>query len=285
MKKNYTLFIDSGIGGLSTLAETYKLLHHELIYYSDNANCPYGQRSKKEIFEILKNIILEVRKSHNIDTVVLACNTATTSAIKPLRNAFGDLKFIGTEPAVKLAKTMGSKNILVLCTPATAKQKKYLKLAHQTKAKIHTLKMPCLAFALETFFSAPSIFAWVKILKQLYFSRAKFKNIDGVVLGCTHYVLIRGTFQKIFNLPVFDGNFGVAKQVLLARTKNETPKISFFDNIRKSKYSSISPLNFDNYHASMPNSIENDIIFMFSREDSVIKEKYIKTFMQILANN
>ncbi len=283
MKKNYTLFIDSGIGGLSTLAEAYKLLPQNYIYYSDNANCPYGSKTKKQIFEIVKNIILSVKKSYNIKVVVLACNTATTSAIKNLRKTFGEIKFIGTEPAIKLAAGLGYKKIVVLCTPATAKQHKYLSLAHKTKSKIKTIKMFKLASSIEAYFDTPSQKNKVWLQKQLYFARAKCKNFDGVVLGCTHYVLIENMVQKIFNKPVINGNFGVAKQVLFVCTGLRQQNTAFSDNFCKNQISK-SPSSNSNNFRNIKNSSTKNIIFMFSRQEDGIKEKYIKTFNQILAN-
>lgn len=69
MKKEYILFIDSGVGGLSILSEVCKLFPSNFIYFSDNGHCPYGSRSKSDIFELLKNIIVELKRFFEIISV------------------------------------------------------------------------------------------------------------------------------------------------------------------------------------------------------------------------
>ena len=123
MKKEYSLFIDSGIGGLSTLAFTQKILKANYIYFADNKNAPYGSHTKNEILKYLTKIISNVQNKYPLKMVVLACNTATTSAVKQLRNLF-DIPIIGTEPAITLAKNNGYNHVFALTTETTKKQLK-----------------------------------------------------------------------------------------------------------------------------------------------------------------
>ena len=97
------LFIDSGIGGLSTLASSYNLTQANYIYFADNKFAPYGTKSDKFLKERLSTIVNYFSKKRNISMVVLACNTATTSTIKFLREKFPNLIFVGTEPAYNIA--------------------------------------------------------------------------------------------------------------------------------------------------------------------------------------
>ena len=112
MKKEYILVVDSGIGGLSILAQMLKLFNSNIVYFADNKHCPYGSHSRAEILNFLVKIIDKIRKKYNLKIVVLACNTATTSAILHLRKKYKDLVFIGTEPALNLANQLNYKQIL-----------------------------------------------------------------------------------------------------------------------------------------------------------------------------
>ncbi len=212
MKKEYILVIDSGLGGLSVLAELVKFLPANYLYYADNKNCPYGEKTKEEITLILSQIICEMSSKYHLKMVVLACNTATTSAINNLRDTFKNLVFIGTEPAIKLAENLNYKSVLALTTPTTANQDKYIQLQRSLKNNIKTLKMSTLALNIERFFTEPSILNALRLKKELFFIKNHAKNHDCIVLGCTHYVLIKDLIEKCTHKPMIDGNFGIAKQ-------------------------------------------------------------------------
>lgn len=260
MKKEYILFIDSGIGGLSTLAETYKILPANYIYFSDNKNHPYGKHSRKEILLFLKQIIDKVRNNFNIKIVVLACNTATTSAIESLRSFYRDLCFVGTEPAIKQAYDLGYRNILVLSTPLTAKQKKYktLKLKF-SDANISTKSMQNFAHNIEAFYHASSPLYNLKLIKDLFVIKNSAKNHDAIVLGCTHYCLVKRQIKQFAGLPLISGNSGVSMRV--------------FD-----KFKQISEQKNLQNMSLLP-------IFLFSTPSKSLEQKYIKIFSQILANH
>ena len=139
--------VDSGSGGLSVLKEITRLLPGEkYIYYSDNAYCPYGEKSQDFIMERMRTVS-EYLMGEGADIIVVACNTATSAAIAVLRGLYADpsseecrervlkatggrrdhVKFIGMEPAVKPA-ALGTKTgiIGVLATVGTLKGSKYL---------------------------------------------------------------------------------------------------------------------------------------------------------------
>ena len=103
MENKYILFIDSGIGGLTTLAENMKHMKANYIYFADNKYVPYGSKTTDFLIERLTKIIKFFIKKFNIKIIVLACNTATTTSIFALRQRFKNLIFIGTEPAYKVA--------------------------------------------------------------------------------------------------------------------------------------------------------------------------------------
>jgi len=214
MKKEYILFIDSGIGGLSTLAETIKILPANYIYFADIKHCPYGSLSHAKITKILKETISSLMLKFNISVVVLACNTATTSAIENLRKTFPKTEFVGTEPAINLAQKKGFKNILCLATPTTTKQKKYVDLTQKMYSKLHTQSMPTLASNIEYFFTNPTVYNLFSLAKDLYEIKNLSQKYDSIVLGCTHYVLVEDIISQISQKTVIHGNIGISRQIL-----------------------------------------------------------------------
>ena len=254
MKKDYILIIDSGIGGLSTLSEIYKKLPANFIYFADNKHAPYGNHSNDEIYEFLKEIIDSVCLNYKIVMVVLACNTATTSAIDKLRNEFSGIKFIGTEPAIKLAYKLNYKHILSVATPTTIKTKKYKHLASSLNVCIKNLALSSFASIIEEYFVSRSIFALFCMQKNIYEIVRKSRNCDCLCLGCTHYIFVKNNLKKITKLPAFDGNFGVFKQVLFWHAKL---------GIKKESYAKVK--------------------FLVSNQTRATKEIYKKIFYEILA--
>ena len=110
---------DSGVGGLSVLREIRKLLPEEkYIYYSDNAHCPYGEKSQEYIIDRAREIT-RFLLSQGAEIIVVACNTATAAAIATLRKEF-DVRFIGMEPAIKPAAAITKTGVVgVLATAGT----------------------------------------------------------------------------------------------------------------------------------------------------------------------
>lgn len=254
MKKEYILFIDSGIGGLSTLSIAYKNLPTNYIYYADNKHVPYGNHTKDEIYEFLKQIVVSMLKKFKLIMVVLACNTATTSAIDKLRDKFKGIKFIGTEPAIRLAHKSNYKHILSVATPTTIKQKKYKHLESSLNVCIKNLALSTFASSIESYYISRSIYAYFIMQKNIYTIAKKSRSSDCLCLGCTHYVFVKDRLKKITKLPAFDGNFGVFKQVLFWHAKLSTRAQS-----------------------------KSTVIFFVSDPSSGTKEIYKKIFYEILA--
>ena len=254
MKKEYILVIDSGVGGLSILAELYKILPANYLYFADNKDCPYGLKSEAEITKFLTDIIGFYCYKYTIKLVVLACNTATASAIEPLRQTFKNIVFVGTEPAVKLANKLGFNNILSITTPATAKQNKYKKLENSVSSRVRTLPIPTFASNIEHFLCQNHILDAMRTKSDIYVIKKQIKNFDCVVLGCTHYALIKDFLQEFINIPLIDGSPQIAKQTAsLAKIINFTPTYS------------------------------PSVKFVFSRNYSGVTQIYKKIFRQILA--
>lgn len=233
---NIVIF-DSGIGGLSVWqCLTKKLSGADYVYFADNKNFPYGDKSQQFLQrEAAQNIAL-LDKNYDISCVVLACNTLTAVAVDYLRATFPHLLFVGTEPSVKQALNYTVNNIVVATTSLTSKSPRiFSRFNHHN---VHFVPFPDLATLVENDAPQREISAYVRTsLSQLDFS------FDCIVLGCTHFVLIRELFKReAFNCKIFDGNNGVADRVKnLVKRKNKTNYVNVvLSEPNQEKYEQIS---------------------------------------------
>ena len=215
---------DSGIGGLTVLEELKKVLPNEdYLFYADSKNCPYGEKSDTELYDITSNIV-DYLIDKDCKIIVIACNTATTRCIKYLRDKYKDMTFIGTEPAIKVACDRDYKNILVMATPATISSERTHILVNDNKKDYENIYLvPCegLADAIET----DNFKKQEDIVSSIY-DEYKDKNIDAIVLGCTHYPHIKELISKYFtNAELLDGGNGVARE-----TKRQLEKMNALGN-------------------------------------------------------
>ncbi len=205
--------LDSGIGGTTVLTEIKKLLPKEdYIYYADSKNNPYGEKTEQEINEIVDDIVKYLITDKNCKMIVIACNTATTRCMKNLKEKYPNIPFIGTVPAIKVACDNNYKNTLVLATPSTIDSLRTKELIRDNKKYDQEITL----ISCEGLANAIEIKNQEKITKILSDVKDQVKNkkIDSIVLGCTHYPLIKEDINKIFpNIPQLDGSFGVAKEV------------------------------------------------------------------------
>lgn len=204
--------IDSGIGGKGIEREIKKQLPKvKIIYLADSINFPYGTKPVKVLHKILEeNISAMIKKGAQI--IVLACNSATVSSVKYLRKKF-DIPIVGVVPAIKpAAKTTKTKNIAIFATPITSKSKAQGELIKKYCSDYEVYKIPFknLAGQIEK-----NEIKKAKINIQNQWQKYRNKNIDTIVLGCTHYTLIRPEIQKIVgkNVKIIDSNKAVARQV------------------------------------------------------------------------
>lgn len=187
---------DSGAGGLSVFREIYKLLPEEkFIYYSDNAHCPYGEKSREYIIDRAR-AITSFLISEGAEIIVVACNTATAAAIATLREEF-PISFIGMEPAVKPAAQATETGVVgVLATAGTLKATKYIdtraKWAQDVKIVEHIGQgfVELVENGTMTGQEAESVVA--KSVVPLLDAGA-----DTIVLGCTHYPFLSDTILKV----------------------------------------------------------------------------------------
>lgn len=200
---------DSGKGGTTILTTVQKLLpNEEYRYVADSKNCPYGEKTDAELMQITSGIVEDLI-SWGAKIIVIACNTATTRCIKKLREKYPAVEFVGTEPAIRLAAKSDARKVLVMATPGTVESERTAQLLAENQKpsqKIELLACAGLADAIEKDENID------QTLKKLLGGVPK--DFDLVVLGCTHYSLIKDRIQKYFkNAQLIDGNDGVARRV------------------------------------------------------------------------
>ncbi len=205
MLKGKIAFFDSGIGGLTVLrACMERLENYEYYYYGDNARAPYGNLPKERIRQYLIEAFT-LFEDLKMDAVVLACNTATAVCMEELRERYG-FPIIGTEPAVFPAAAMGGE-VLVLATRTTVESERLVRL----------LDKACRAYPSTRFRVVACDELAGGIERGIVFEELKkylpICNPSAVVLGCTHYVFLKNEVERFYNVPVFDGNDGVASRL------------------------------------------------------------------------
>lgn len=201
---------DSGVGGISTLKEAVRLLPTEdFIYYGDTANAPYGTKSTDEVMKCVRNVLKRLL-SENIKALLIACNTATSVAAATLRQELS-IPVIGMEPALKPA-SMARKdgNILVLATPVTLALPKFQLLMSQYGEGAIPVPCPGLMDLVERRDAEECRDYLGKLMEQY-----DPEETDAVVLGCTHYVFLRGMLETMLpkRIMIADGNAGTARQL------------------------------------------------------------------------
>ena len=199
---------DSGIGGATVLRELIKLLPYEkYLYYCDTENFPYGDKSKEELIEICDRIVSYlINKGSKI--IVIACNTASANCKDYLRSKY-NIPIIAIEPAYKMVYDLSYQyKTLVMATHATLNSKSFLDLYNKYNNS-NTILIECsgLADLIEENNKE-------KIINYLEDNIGKYNNIKNVVLGCTHYPLIKHEIIKVLgNVKFFDGSKGVSNRV------------------------------------------------------------------------
>lgn len=227
---------DSGEGGLSVLKEITRLLPEaEYVYYSDNAHCPYGEKSPEYIQDRARAITERLLKE-GADVIVVACNTATAAAISVLRSEYSDASsqevrdkvreltggrhdhicFIGMEPAVKPA-ALGTRTgvVGVLATAGTLKGSKYLKTKESVDDQVNVFEHVGRGF--------------VELVEEGRLSSIEAEDVvkaslgpllsagaDIIVLGCTHYPFLLPVLQKVAgpDIRFIDPAPAVARQLV-----------------------------------------------------------------------
>ncbi len=215
--------IDSGIGGVTVLKECLKVVpNFEYIYYSDSIHNPYGDQSQDVVIGYCDTIVSQlIDKGCKI--IIIACNTASAMAVEYLRNKYKDIYFIAIEPAIKLAYDMGHGGTLIMATKGTMDSDRF----HTLYDKYHHDNYYLLScVGLANLIESDN---YDRVMDYLVQHLSQYKGkVSNVVLGCTHYPLIKKEICKVLgNVTFYDGAIGVSKQ--LKRTIDENYFVSSND--------------------------------------------------------
>lgn len=215
-------FFDSGVGGTSIWKEMIALLPNEnTIYLADSANAPYGKKSKKEIIALSeKNTEFLINKGCKL--IVVACNTATTNAITHLRNKYA-IPFIGIEPAIKPAALQTRTNTIgILATKGTLCSDLFAKTSTKFASHVQVIEQVGEGLV-ELIEKGETDSKKVKKLLNVYLLPMKEKQIDYLILGCTHYPYIIPSIRTIVGgeVHIIDSGYAVSKQIKKVLTKNK----------------------------------------------------------------
>ncbi|MEY4978176.1 MAG: glutamate racemase [Pseudomonadota bacterium] len=194
---------DSGVGGLSVLrALLAEMPQVAFVYVADSGFAPYGERSAQAVKDRASRITRHLVQQHQMDALVVACNTATALAIEDLRHSYPQLPIVGVEPALKTAASLTrSGHVGVLATRGTLHSERFARLRRHIEAAtahaVHFICQPCdgLADAIERDDPATT---WQ--LCQRYLEALQTQTptaIDTLVLGCTHYPFAADVLQEL----------------------------------------------------------------------------------------
>ena len=212
------LFFDSGVGGLSVLGPTLKLIPTApIVYAADSAGFPYGKRSEAEIASRVPAILGRLVERFHPRLAVIACNTASTIALDHVRSAL-DLPVVGTVPAIKPAAEMSKSRVIgVLGTEATVRQPYVDDLAAKFAADCTIIRhgSPELVELAEAKLGGEDVSVdSVRAAAQPMFDAPGGDRIDTVVLACTHFPLLEDELRAAFpGVAYVDGGAGIARRI------------------------------------------------------------------------
>jgi glutamate racemase len=209
---------DSGIGGLTVASAIKRALPNEsIVYYGDTAHLPYGDKSKELIAQYAVSITDFLLKEKNCKAIVIACNTASAAAYETLRDSYK-----GTVPVINVIDPMIEEvisddtlsNVGIIATKTTVNSGVYQEKLSRRKPELeyHALATPLLASMIEEGFYNNTISE--AVLKE-YLSDSSLEGINGLVLACTHYPLIKKEIDRFFHgkVKIFDSAEVVARKL------------------------------------------------------------------------
>ncbi|MCK6605562.1 MAG: glutamate racemase [Ignavibacteriaceae bacterium] len=238
---------DSGIGGLTVVKKIIEYLPNEnIVYFGDTARVPYGSKSNDTIIEYSIQDT-EFLLTHDVKAIVVACNTASSMAIPALKEKFNLPIISMIEPgSQKAAEKTKSGKIGVIGTRSTISNKAYSKQLKLINREFEILERSCPLFvplAEEGWIDHPATFQ----IASEYLTELKYEGVDTLILGCTHYPILRKTIQKVMGESVQLIDSGVAaaytvQEILIRKNLLNTSDTSPF----KKFYVSDIPSQFKN---------------------------------------
>ncbi len=213
---------DSGLGGLSVWGAIKSRLPHEsLLYLGDGVNCPYGLRSQSQIRDLAFRGVEELL-DRGCKMIVVACNTATNSAIEELRKAYPTIPFVGMEPAVKPACLLTKTGVVgVLATQRTVEGDMFHRTAAKYGDNIRVIATFGRGFVELVEADKESSAEAEEIVGEAIEEMIK-EGVDQIVLGCTHYPFLSAVITKLApGINIIEPSSAVAKQVEKLLVEND----------------------------------------------------------------
>lgn len=206
---------DSGLGGLSVLRKCMMVMPYEnFIYYGDSLHAPYGTKTLQEVRERSFAVVEELLHQ-GVKGIVVACNTATSAAVRLMRERYPKLPLVGIEPAIKPAALQHPGSVvLVMATPMTLAEEKFQRLKGQYERVAQIEDIPCgglMEYIEQGVLSGPELEGYLAD-KLAAFS---MERVGAIVLGCTHYPFIQETLRKLVGerVEIIDGSGGTAREI------------------------------------------------------------------------
>lgn len=206
---------DSGIGGLSVLHQALKYLpDQQFLYFADEANVPYGEKTKREIIGYVDDAIAFLVEQ-GAEAIVVACNTATSVAITKLRAKYS-IPIVGMEPAIKKALDLyGEHRVLVAATPITVRGEKLHGLMERVDRNhlVDLIPLPMLVRSAERgVFESEAITDYIQDMMKDY----RLDDYSSMVLGCTHFNYFKKVLRTLLpdHIRFVDGNEGTIRQLM-----------------------------------------------------------------------
>ena len=245
---------DSGFGGLTVLKKLVETLPSEdFIYFGDTAHLPYGSKLPEEIKRFVRDIVKFLR-GFNVKLIVVACNSSSAIAMEEIKKIV-DVPVVGViEPAVRAAlKNTKSRRIGVIGTEVTIKSNAYKKAFSMANHNVKVFQKPCPLFVPlveEGFLDHRATYS----IAEYYLNELKERDIDQLVLGCTHYPLLKKVIRKVMGegIELVDSSIEVSKEVAdilerehLRNTRRTNGYRKFFVSGSSSKFKRMANKLFD----------------------------------------
>lgn len=205
--------LDSGLGGFSLLKDLMESsLDAEYFFITDNDHVPYGEKSQNYILERMK-VLTQKLLDQNVEAIIIACNTATVETINKLRDIY-NVKFFGIEPYINYINHSTNEKLALILTEATFKSERFKFLVNKfdPKREVSVFPLKNLAIIIEKLYKNS-----FSEIKNEVFNELEFLNeekFDSLILGCTHYPLIKNYIENEFKIKTIDPNKYVIKEVI-----------------------------------------------------------------------
>ncbi len=206
---------DSGVGGLSVLAEIQRLLPNEtLLYVADCGNIPYGEKTP-EFIRLRCSVMADFFQAQGAKALVLACNTATVAGVADLRRDYPQWPIVGMEPAVKPAAAATRSGVVgVLATTGTLQSAKFAALLDRFATDVQVITQPCPGLV-ELIENGDLHSPALRTLLASYVGPLLAAGCDTIILGCTHYPFLKPLLRQMIpeDISLIDTGAAVARQL------------------------------------------------------------------------